>query len=91
MRAEERMWESLVSFPDTTMAGGAKARPRGRLAPGKYPGHNLSLTEALHAVSMKLSQADDLRYVHVARRFSIPLKASHFAQPELRTSNGLSS
>ena len=33
-----RMWESLVSFPNNTMARGA---PR-RLAPGRYPGYKLS-------------------------------------------------
>ena len=62
---EKRMWESLVSFPNTAMAGGA--RPPRRLAPGRYPGYKLSITEALHVVSMKLSEADDTRYVHRAR------------------------
>ena len=49
-------------FPSTTMAGGTKSRSR--LAPGRYPGYKLSITEALHVVSVKLSQADDLRYIH---------------------------
>ena len=44
------------------MAEGTK--PQRRVAPGRYPGNRLSIIEALHAVSMKLSQVDDTRYVN---------------------------
>ena len=43
------------------MAGGTK--PQSRAAPERYPGRSLSVTEALHAVSMKLSQVDRMRCV----------------------------
>ena len=43
------------------MAGGTK--PQSRAAPERYPGRSLSVTEALHAVSMKLSQVAGMRCV----------------------------
>lgn len=43
------------------MAG--ELRPRGYLASEQYPGYHLSIIEALNAVSTKLSQVDDVRYV----------------------------
>lgn len=62
--------EAIVSSPNTTMAGRARPRPRARPTPGRYPYQNLSVSEALHAVSMKLSEVDDMRYApHTSCRF----------------------
>ena len=57
-----------LSFLVTTMTG--RTKPQRRVAPEQYPGHNLSIIEALHAVSMKLSQVDDMR----SARLPIPCR-----------------
>ena len=42
-------------------------RPENCAVPDQsYPGHSLSIIEALHAVGMKLSQVDETRYVYRA-------------------------
>lgn len=70
------------------MAGGPQ--PRGYLASEQYPGHRLSIIEALNAVSMKLCQVDAMRYVS---RSHMPLIDSSrnklFTKSKSHRSNGL--
>lgn len=72
----------VSSLSHTTMTAGPQ--PHGHLASEQYPGHNLSIIEALNVVSMKLSQADDVRYVCAVACFSsIHLKTNALSSRSL--------
>ena len=68
------LWELVLSSlflqSHTTMARGTKSQTRA--APERYPGHNLSTTQVLHAVNMKLSQVDATMYARRAPLVDLP-------------------